>query len=247
MPGAQGQHEMTSEHTIKAFDSDLQDLARMVAEMGGLAEKEIADSVDALAKRDTELARRVITVDATIDAIQHEIEDKAIMTLARRQPMAIDLREIVSALRVSNDLERIGDLAKNIGKRVIALNGEFPPPKLIRGVEHMAELVLNQLTDVLDSYGRRDVDKAVAVWKGDEEIDAMCTSLFRELLTYMMEDPRNIGFCIHLLFCAKNIERMGDHATNIAETVHFMIKGQSIGEPRPKGDTTSFVALSKQG
>jgi phosphate transport system protein len=238
---------MTSEHTIKSFDSDLQDLARMVAEMGGLAEKEIADSVDALAKRDTELARRVITVDATIDAIQHEIEDKAIMTLARRQPMAIDLREIVSALRVSNDLERIGDLAKNIGKRVIALNGEFPPPKLIRGVEHMAELVLNQLTDVLDSYGRRDVDKAVAVWKGDEEIDAMCTSLFRELLTYMMEDPRNIGFCIHLLFCAKNIERMGDHATNIAETVHFMIQGQPIGEPRPKGDTTSFAALSKQG
>jgi phosphate transport system protein len=238
---------MTSEHTIKSFDSDLQDLARMVAEMGGLAEKEIADSVDALAKRDTELARRVITVDATIDAIQHEIEDKAIMTLARRQPMAIDLREIVSALRVSNDLERIGDLAKNIGKRVIALNGEFPPPKLIRGVEHMAELVLNQLTEVLDSYGRRDVDKAVAVWKGDEEIDAMCTSLFRELLTYMMEDPRNIGFCIHLLFCAKNIERMGDHATNIAETVHFMIQGQPIGEPRPKGDTTSFAALSKQG
>jgi phosphate transport system protein len=238
---------MTSEHTIKSFDSDLQDLARMVAEMGGLAEKEIADSVEALAKRDTELARRVITIDATIDAIQHEIEDKAILTLARRQPMAIDLREIVSALRVSNDLERIGDLAKNIGKRVIALNGEFPPPKLIRGVEHMAELVLNQLTDVLDSYGRRDVDKAVAVWKGDEEIDAMCTSLFRELLTYMMEDPRNIGFCIHLLFCAKNIERMGDHATNIAETVHFMIQGRPIGEPRPKGDTTSFAALSNQG
>jgi phosphate transport system protein len=238
---------MTSEHTIKSFDSDLQDLARMVAEMGGLAEKEISDSVDALAKRDTELARRVITVDATIDAIQHEIEDKAIMTLARRQPMAIDLREIVSALRVSNDLERIGDLAKNIGKRVIALNGEFPPPKLIRGVEHMAELVLKQLTDVLDSYGRRDVDKAVAVWKGDEEIDAMCTSLFRELLTYMMEDPRNISFCIHLLFCAKNIERMGDHATNIAETVHFMIQGQPIGEPRPKGDTTSLVALSSLG
>ena len=238
---------MTSEHTIKSFDSDLQDLARMVAEMGGLAEKEIADSVDALAKRDTELARRVITVDATIDAIQHEIEDKAILTLARRQPMAVDLRDVVGALRMPNDLERIGDLAKNIGKRVIALNGEFPPPKLIRGVEHMAELVLNQLTDVLDSYGRRDVDKAVAVWKGDEEIDAMCTSLFRELLTYMMEDPRNIGFCIHLLFCAKNIERMGDHATNIAETVHFMIQGQPIGEPRPKGDTTSFAALSKQG
>ncbi len=231
-------------HTIKGFDTDLQDLARMVAEMGGLAEKEIADSVDALAKRDSELARRVITVDATIDAIQHNIEDKAVETLVRRQPMAVDLREIIGALRVSNDLERIGDLAKNIGKRVIALNGEFPPPKLIRGVEHMAELVLAQLKDVLDAYGRRDSAKAVAVWKNDEEIDAMCTSLFRELLTYMMEDPRNISFCIHLLFCAKNIERMGDHATNIAETVHYMIEGQPIGEPRPKGDTTSFAALS---
>jgi phosphate transport system protein len=237
---------MMSEHTIKSFDTDLQDLARMVAEMGGLAEKEIADAVDALAKRDSELARRVITVDATIDALQHEIENKAILTIARRQPMAVDLREIVSALRVSNDLERIGDLAKNIGKRVIALNDEFPPPKLIRGVEHMADLVLGQLKDVLDSYGRRDVSKAVAVWRGDEEIDAMCTSLFRELLTYMMEDPRNISFCIHLLFCAKNIERMGDHATNIAETVHYMIEGKPIGEPRPKGDTTSFAALGSR-
>jgi phosphate transport system protein len=235
---------MNSEHTIKAFDTDLQDLARMVAEMGGLAEKEISDSVDALATRDSELARRVITIDAMIDALQHDIEDKAILTIARRQPMAVDLREIVSALRVANDLERIGDLAKNIGKRVIALNGEFPPPKLIRGVEHMAELVLSQLKDVLDAYGRRDVAKAVAVWKGDEEVDAMCTSLFRELLTYMMEDPRNISFCIHLMFCAKNIERMGDHATNIAETVHYMIEGRPIGEPRPKGDTTSFAAVT---
>jgi phosphate transport system protein len=232
------------QHTIRAFDADLQGLARMVAEMGGLAEKEIGDSVDALVKRDSELARRVITIDATIDAIQHEIEDKAIETLVRRQPMAVDLREIISALRVSNDLERIGDLAKNIAKRVIALSGEFPPPKLIRGVEHMAELVLAQLKDVLDAYGRRDSAKAVAVWKGDEEIDAMCTSLFRELLTYMMEDPRNISFCIHLMFCAKNIERMGDHATNIAETVHYMIEGQPIGEPRPKGDTTSFATAS---
>ena len=139
------------------------------------------------------------------------------LTIARRQPMAVDLREIVGALRLANDLERIGDLAKNIAKRVIALNGEFPPPKLIRGVEHMTDLVLGQLKTVLDAYARRDVSKAMAVWRGDEEIDAMCTSVFRELLTYMMEDPRNITFCIHLMFCAKNIERMGDHATNIAE------------------------------
>jgi len=232
-----------TEHTTKAFDSDLQDLARMVAEMGGLAEKQISDSVDALAKRDTGLAQRVTQSDANIDALQHQIEDKAVLTIARRQPMAVDLREIVGALRVANDLERIGDLAKNIAKRVIALNGEFPPAKLIRGVEHMADLVLGQLKMVLDAYARRDVGKAMAVWRGDEGIDAMCTSVFRELLTYMMEDPRNITFCIHLMFCAKNIERMGDHATNIAESVHYIIEGRPIADQRPKGDTTTIATL----
>jgi phosphate transport system protein len=183
----------------------------------------------------------VVAADPTIDALQREIEEKAILTIARRQPMAIDLREIVAALRVANDLERIGDLAKNIGKRVSALEGEFHPTKLIRGVEHMASLVLAQLKQVLDSYGSRDIASALAVWKGDEEIDALCTSLFRELLTYMMEDPRNITFCIHLMFCAKNIERMGDHATNIAETVHYMVEGHPIADQRPKGDTTAFA------
>jgi phosphate transport system protein len=232
-----------SDHTSKAFDSDLQELSRMVAEMGGLAEKQIAESVDALAKRDTTLAQRVTVADKAIDVLQSEIEERAILTIARRQPMAVDLRAIVGALRLANDLERIGDLAKNIAKRVIALNGEFPPPKLIRGVEHMADLLLGQLKTVLDAYARRDVAKALAVWRGDEEIDAFCTSVFRELLTYMMEDPRNITFCIHLMFCAKNIERMGDHATNIAETVHYIIEGQPITDQRPKGDTTSFGAV----
>ena len=232
-----------SDHTSKAFDSDLQELSRMVAEMGGLAEKQIAESVDALAKRDTTLAQRVTVADKAIDVLQSEIEERAILTIARRQPMAVDLRAIVGALRLANDLERIGDLAKNIAKRVIALNGEFPPPKLIRGVEHMADLLLGQLKTVLDAYARRDVAKALAVWRGDEEIDAFCTSVFRELLTYMMEDPRNITFCIHLMFCAKNIERMGDHATNIAETVHYIIEGQPIADQRPKGDTTSFGAV----
>jgi len=225
----------------------LQDLARMVAEMGGLAEKQVADAVDALARRDTTLAQRVTAADVHIDTLQHEIEEKAVLTIARRQPMAVDLREIVSALRISNDLERIGDLAKNIAKRVIALNAEFPPPKLIRGVEHMTDLLLGQLKAVLNAYARRSVAEAMAVWRGDEEIDAVCTSVFRELLTYMMEDPRNITFCIHLLFCAKNIERMGDHATNIAETVHYMIEGKPITDQRPKGDTTSFAALRKAG
>ena len=188
---------MSTQHTAKAFDVDLQDLTRKVAEMGGLAEKEIADSVHALSRRDTELAKKVIALDSQVDALQLEIEEKAILTIARRQPMAVDLREVVGALRVANDLERIGDLAKNIGKRVLALSGEeFPSQKLIRGVEHMTSLVLAQIKQVLDAYAARDVSNALVVWKSDEEIDAMCTSLFRELLTYMMEDPRNISFCI---------------------------------------------------
>src|SRR6202140_4586450 len=234
---------MNDQHTAKAFDSDLQDLGRAVAEMGGLAEKQIADSVNALAKRDTALAQRITAADTNIDALQREIEEKAILTIARRQPMAVDLREIVGALRVSNDLERIGDLAKNIAKRVGGLDGDFQPQQVMRGVEHMTDLVLAQIKEVLDSFAHRDAVKALAVWRGDEEIDAVNNSLFRELLTYMMEDPRNISYCIHLLFCAKNIERMGDHATNIAERVYYMVEGRTLPDARPKGDTTATTSF----
>ena len=228
------------DHTAKAFDTDLQDIKRRVAEMGGLAERQIADATRALVERDTDLAEQVITTDPTIDAMQHEIEEKAVLTIARRQPMAVDLREIVGAMRVCNDLERIGDHAKHIGKRVVVLGADFHAQKLIRGVEHLAELVGTLLKEVLDAYASRDLAAALAVWNGDEEVDALCTALFRELLTYMMEDPRNITLCIHLMFCAKNIERMGDHATNIAETVYYMIEGRPITDQRPKGDTTSL-------
>ena len=234
------------DHTAKAFDVDLQEITRKVAEMGGLAERQIGDSVRALVERDVELAERVIGADTAIDALQHEIEEKAILTIARRQPMAVDLREIVGAMRVCNDLERIGDHAKHIGKRVVALDGDFYPQKLIRGVEHMAALVSAQLKQVLDAYAGHDLQASLAVWRGDEEVDAMCMSLFRELLTYMMEDPRDITFCMHLMFCAKDIERMGDHATNIAETVYFIIEGRPITDQRPKGDTTSFPSALMQ-
>jgi phosphate transport system protein len=237
---------MMNEHTTKAFDVDLQEITRLVAEMGGLAEKQVADSMDALARRDGERAKRVLAADANVDALQHEIEEKAVLTIARRQPMAVDLREVVAALRLANDLERIGDLAKNIAKRVTAIDGDFHPQKLMRGLQHMSAMVLSQLKQVLDSYASRDLNKALAVWKSDDEVDAMCTSLFRELLTYMMEDPRNITFCIHLMFCAKNIERMGDHATNIAESVHYMIQGRAIADERPKGDTTSVFAAAAE-
>ncbi len=159
------------DHTAKAFDTDLQEITRKVAEMGGLAERQIADSVQALVDRDVELGERVITMDPAIDALQREIEEKAILTIARRQPMAVDLRECIGALRVCNDLERIGDHAKHIGKRVVALDGDFHPQKLIRGVEHMSALVLGQLKNVLDAYASRDLQVALAVWNGDEEIE----------------------------------------------------------------------------
>jgi phosphate transport system protein len=209
--------------------------------MGGLAERQIVESVDALVRRDVALGARVVATDSEIDQLQRVIEERAVLTIARRQPMAVDLREIVGAMRVATDLERIGDLSKNIGKRVNALDSDFHPLKLIRGLEHMTDLVNTQVKAVLDAYAAHDLPSAMAVWKGDEEVDAICTSLFRELLTYMMEDPRNITFCIHLMFCAKNIERMGDHATNIAETVHYMVEGKPIADQRPKGDTTAFA------
>ena len=208
--------------------------------MGGLAERMIVEFVDALIRRDVALGQRVVAADAEIDNLQRVIEERAVLTIARRQPMAIDLREIVGAMRVATDLERIGDLAKNMGKRVAALESDFQPLKLIRGLEHMTDLVQSQVKSVLDAYAAHDLPAAMAVWKGDEEVDAICTSLFRELLTYMMEDPRNISFCIHLMFCAKNIERIGDHATNIAETVFYMIEGQQILDKRPKGDMTTL-------
>lgn len=232
-----------TEHTIRAFDTDLDDLSRMIADMGGLAEKQTADAIDALIRRDTVLAQHIISSDLKIDALQHEIEKNVVSTIARRQPMAIDLREVIGALRISNDLERIGDLSKNIAKRVQALEDDLQPKQVMRGIEHMSNLVLAQLKNVLDSYARRDIAKAISVWQNDKQIDAANNSLFRELLTYMMEDLHNISFCIHLIFCTKNIERMGDHATNIAETVYFIIEGKTLPDDRPKGDTTSETSF----
>jgi len=226
-------------HTTRAFDSDLLELRRKVGEMGGLAERQIAAAVEALARCDLALAQQVILFDDLIDGLQRDIEEVSVVTIARRQPMAVDLREIVGALRIANDLERIGDLAKNIGKRVLALKGAILPQQAVRGVRHMADLVLAQLKAVLDSYACRDADKALVVWRNDEAIDAVNNSLFGEVFTYMVADPHNITLCIHLLFCAKNIEREGDHATNIAETVHYIVEGRTLGERRPNVDRTS--------
>ena len=231
-------------HIVTAFENELRDINRKVAEMGGLAEKSVVDSIDALIKRDTILAQRVIAGDTRLDQLQREIEDDAITLIAKRQPLAVDLREVVSAIRISNDLERVGDLAKNTAKRVLALKGEYQATALLRGVEHMSEIVLEQLKEVLDAFGSRDASRAMSVWKRDGAVDDLYTSLFRELLTYMMEDPRQITMCTHLLFAAKNVERIGDHATNIAETVHYLVVGEQLVEERPKSDASSMTSVS---
>ncbi len=231
------------EHTIRAFDADLQELARKIAEMGHRDDEQIAAAIEALVKRDTALAERVVAADDRIDALQREIEEKVITTIARRQPMAIDLREIVAALRISNDLERVGDLAENIAKRVPMLTEEVSINEATLQLQRMVQLVREQLTRVLQSYARRDATEAMEVWRKDQEVDALNSSLFRELLTYMLENPRNITFCTHLVFCAKNIERIGDHATNIAESVVYMVEGHLMTQERPKADFTSRATL----
>jgi phosphate transport system protein len=225
-----------SEHIVRSYDTDLQGLRQRIAEMGGIAEKMLVDSVAALARHDKPLAQTVIASDPRLDVLHREVEESAILTIARRQPLAVDLRETISAIRIAGDVERIGDLAKNIAKRALAIGDDFQPHKIVVGLRHMNDLVMAQLKDVLDAYAQKDTAKALDVWKRDGAIDALYTSLFRELLTYMMEDPRNISFCTHLLFCAKNIERIGDHTTNIAETVHYLVTAETLAIDRPKND-----------
>ncbi|MBX4862655.1 phosphate signaling complex protein PhoU [Rhizobium sophorae] len=232
---------MASTHIFSAYDDDLKFLSRRISEMGGLAEQMVSESVRALVNGDTALAQKVISDDVILDHAEREIGDKAIVTIARRQPMASDLREIMGSIRIAADLERVGDLGKNTAKRVIAVQSTGVPRKLARGLEHLSELALVQLKEVLDVYTNRSADKANAIRERDNEIDAMYTSLFRELLTYMMEDPRNITSCTHLLFCAKNIERIGDHATNIAETIYYMATGAQPEGDRPKDDSANTV------
>jgi phosphate transport system protein len=233
-----------SDHIVKSFDSDLESLRSAIAEMGGIAEKQLGDAVTALVRRDAVLAQGVIKADLRLDALQREIEERAILTIARRQPLAIDLREIVSAIRISGDLERIGDMSKNCGKRVLAIADGFQAQKIVIGVQSISDLVMGQLKDVLDAYAGHDLDKAMDVWHRDEAIDALYTSLFRELLTYMMEDPRNISFCAHLLFVAKNVELIGDHTTNIAETIHYLVTGRALDTERPKDDRTTAPTIA---
>ncbi len=233
------------DRTELSFSQELDLLDKKIAHMGGQAEHILGLAFDALERRDPTLASTVVASDARIDALEREIETQVVSMIARRQPKAEDLRHIMAALRITTDLERIGDLAKNMAKRALAIATEQHPKPLMTGMRHMMELALRQLKEVLDAYAERDPDRAIAVWRDDQQIDAMYNSLFRELLTYMMEDPRNIGLSTHLLFGAKNIERVGDHTTNIAETIHFIVRGEQILDDRPKGDDTATTLIKR--
>ncbi len=231
-----------SEHIVKSFTEQLEGLANAVAQMGGLAEAQFGNAIEAIAKRDAALAESAIGSDNRIDQLQQAVEDQALKVLALRQPMAVDLRDTLASIKIASELERIGDLAKNIGKRALVLTRE-PPIRLTQSLARMGRQTLVQLKSVLDAYSGRDAKSAESVWRHDDEIDELYNSLFRELLTYMMEDPRMIGLCTHLLFVAKNIERAGDHATNIAETVYHMVTGEFLRDERPKADVTSTTPI----
>jgi len=230
---------MVKEHIVKSFDNELDNMETIIAEMGGVAEQQLARAIESLVRRDAELAEQVIADDAQLDRMELDLDAQAMILLALRQPMAEDLRAVIAGLKTASNLERIGDYAKNVAKRAITLVQSEPVGGASRTISRMAELVRGMINNVLDAYMERDSDKAADVRARDKEVDQLHTSLFRELLTYMMEDPRNITPCTHLLFIAKNIERMGDHATNIAEYVHFIAHGEIPMDERPKGDKTS--------
>jgi phosphate transport system protein len=230
------------EHMVKSFDQELKRLYGLIAEMGGIVESQVAMAAEAILARDSSTAARVIEDDKKVDALEQEVEQFVIRMLALRQPMAGDLRRVVAALKITGGLERIGDYAANVAKRSIVLS-QVALPFSLTGIGQMALLVQENLKTVIDAVGEEDADKALQVWGSDQAIDDLYNTIFRELITYMMEDPRSITSCTHLLFIAKNLERIGDHATNIAETVYYSVKGEVISEARPKGDMSAYAVV----
>ena len=230
------------EHTVRSFEEELERLTGIIGEMGTLATRQLGSAIDAVVAGDAELADRLVAEDHEIDEREREACLCAVNLLALRQPMAIDLRETVAAIKISGDLERIADLAKNVAKRAHVL-GARPPRRAFQRVERMSRAVLARLQLVVEAYVRHDAEAALEVWQGDEEIDDWYYGLFRELLTYMMEDPRTITVCTHLLFVAKNVERVGDHCANVASEVHYPVTGQPIPKPRPKGEDARLAVV----
>ena len=226
-------------HTVTSFDEELNAIDRLIRDMGDLAREMVASSTRSLIETDVPLAQRVVSDDVVMDARQRDLDDRAITLIAKRQPMAQDLRSVVGAIRMAADLERIGDLAKNIAKRVQAVGDGTPAKVLSKSIDAMAQLVIEQVRLVIAAYEARDAQSLTALREDDEKIDEQYTAIFRELLTYMMEDPRNITACTHLLFCAKNLERIGDHVTNIAENAYYIATGLQWPLDRPKADETA--------
>jgi len=214
----------------------------MLIRMGGIVENQVALASEAVMERNAEAATRTVEEDVKVDALEREVDAFVIRMLALRQPMAADLRHIVAGLKITGDLERIGDYAANVAKRSIVL-AQFPAPYSMGGLAHMLVLVQGQLKSIIDALGSNDSDKAIEVWRSDRAVDDIYNTIFRELITYMMEDPRNITPCTHLLFIAKNLERIGDHTTNIAETIYYAVKGEVIPDVRPKGDTSAYAVV----
>lgn len=233
---------MSTSHIVKSFDQELSQIESKLLEMGGLVEAQIEDSVAGLINRDLELCEAVKKKDRRVDALEVETDELAVRLLALRQPMAADLRSVVCALRVSTNLERIGDYAKNIAKRGVLLAGEAPVGSSSNTIKRMGKMVRGMVSDVLDAFVKRDLEMANELRLRDQEVDLMHNTLFRELLTFMMEDPRNITNCMHLLFIAKNLERMGDHVTGIAEQISYLVTGALPDEDRPKSDLITAIA-----
>ncbi len=232
-------------HIVSGFDKDLLELDSKIARMGGICEQMLANALKSMRSRDPELGEETILADAEINALEREIEDAAIKMIALRQPMAQDLRQVIGALRIASELERIGDLAKNIARRAVTLSAEKHPKPIRKSLKRMGKMVSSQLNASLDAYARRNADLAYDVWQRDEEVDAMYSSMFRELVTYMMEDPRTISLCAHMLFGARNLERIGDHTTNIVEQLYFLVTGDFLSDDRPKGAHTSAMRLDQ--
>ena len=232
-----------SEHIVRSFSQELTRLRNMLVEMGGLVEHQLALATAAVVDGDAEAATRAVSQDPAVDRLEREVENTAIRTLALRQPMGVDLRQVVAAMKVSSDLERIGDYAANVAKRSAVLS-QFRVPYSLGGIAQMSRLVQENLKLVVDAVGENDAVKATQVWRSDQAVDDLYNVVFRELITYMMEDPRSITPCTHLLFIAKNLERIGDHATNVAELIHYAVTGESLPDARPKGESSAQLVVA---
>jgi len=235
----------TSEHVVRSYDQELRRLTSLLTDMGGIVESQVSLAARAILQHDADAAAKVVEADPRVDALEREVEQFVIQMLALRQPMADDLRHIVAGLKIAADLERMGDYATNVAKRSIVLN-QFSLPFSMAGLSHMAQLVQQNLKTIVDAIGEDDAEKAVLVWNSDRPIDEIYNAIFRELITYMMEDPRSITPCTHLLFIAKNLERIGDHATNIAENLCYAVTGETMNTARPKGDNSPYAVVRQR-